>query len=231
MVEQIMASWQEESTLRAVMEGEMADHHRAMSAAAVELLLSDLRADTLRMQMDSILLHIQQLPTWSARRSRGHLAQQGHVRCRTSGAGQAALETQFTLKPAAEAERDRFHDLLNILEAVRNDDRTDAELDSAEVSDSIAFADGTYDRPADWTTSSASTTGCVELRSPVVIPTGRPTIQNTQPRAPNEQSAWLNPPSEPGECVGRCDYYLGQEVVNATLLVRDLMAGSFIAQR
>ncbi|MBK8950337.1 MAG: hypothetical protein IPM68_16240 [Flavobacteriales bacterium] len=222
MVEQIMASWQEESTLRAVMEGEMADHHRAMSAAAVELI-ADLRADTLRMQMDSILLHIQQLPTWSARLDEATL----HMEQGQFAAARAvldSLETQFTLKPAAEAERDRFHDLLNILEAVRNDDRTDAELDSAEVSDLIAFADGTYDRPAHW----AQNILCFHYglcRAPLTggDPNRAPTIQNTQPRAPNEQSAWLRIHPNPASAWVAVDYYLGQEVVNATLLVRDLM--------
>jgi len=66
MVEQIRASWGEEATLRAVMESEMASHHRAMSVAAMELI-ADLRNDTVLVQQDSILLRIQQLPTWSAR--------------------------------------------------------------------------------------------------------------------------------------------------------------------
>ncbi|MBK6540855.1 MAG: hypothetical protein IPG10_06180 [Flavobacteriales bacterium] len=148
MVEQIRASWGEEATLRHYMESEMAGHHRAMCVAAMELI-ADLRNDTVLVQLDSILMHIQQLPTWSARFDEATLRME-RGEFDAARAVLDSLENHFDMRAAATAERGRMYDLLDILDAVRDDERTDAELDSAEIDALTSLAADHYDRAAHW---------------------------------------------------------------------------------
>ncbi|MBK6755013.1 MAG: T9SS type A sorting domain-containing protein [Flavobacteriales bacterium] len=130
------------------MESEMAGHHRAMCVAAMELI-ADLRNDTVLVQLDSILMHIQQLPTWSARFDEATLRME-RGEFDAARAVLDSLENHFDMRAAATAERGRMYDLLDILDAVRDDERTDAELDSAEIDALTSLAADHYDRAAHW---------------------------------------------------------------------------------
>lgn len=173
-------------------------------------------------QQDSILLLVQQLPTWSARLDEASLNMERRE-FEVARTVLDSLEDHFDMNAAALAERGRMYDLLDILEAVRNDDRTDAELDSAEIDALGSLAADNYDRAAHWAQNilcfhygfcRPPLTGGGEFLAPVFF--------QVLPVVPTPSHVFIKPVPNPARTLVTFHFQLPANEQMAEIVVRDV---------
>ncbi len=148
LLEAIGASW-ETKTYRFTLEAQMGQHHARMSEAAYSLLdliiSDDVDGAILEEERSAMAL----LRTPETRYFEAALLM-GENRYEEARALIQALPAEHDLKGREVGERMRMLGYIDFLAAIHLDGRTEAQLDSTEVAQLVAFIAVDHDRPTNW---------------------------------------------------------------------------------
>lgn len=143
-----IVSSSDQQTYRSMLEGQMAHHHEAYSQAAVEWMDHYL-ADTTQFSLDSLRMVWQEVRTPAARYAEAVILQeQGQYAAASTMI--AAMPIDEQRYPDEHAEQQRMLAWITFYEAIRLDDRTEADLTAGEIAQLQALIGDAQDRPAVW---------------------------------------------------------------------------------
>lgn len=146
LVATIVASWNAR-TYRTTLEGALAHHHGEMTQAA-NMLIAHYTSDSTGFPVDSLRRVWQEVRTPIARYAEAALLMEKGEYNAATALVQAIPQEHPRLRPGQLTERDRMLAFIAFWEGVAQSGRSEAELDSAEVSQLEGLVNGAYDGPA-----------------------------------------------------------------------------------
>ena len=147
LIDDITASW-DAQTFRMSLEVDLAYHHGEMTQA-IGLTLSGYRADTLRVQVDSMRAVWQNLLTPAARYAEA-MTYMAENNFDSAQAVITRLPVEYKLKDGELTEQAHMLALIGLLQGVHAANRTQAELDSVEVAQLQTLVYTGHDRATEW---------------------------------------------------------------------------------